>query len=51
MGPGAMLINHLYCARKLADMAAGLGFVSPSMLGIAARIEDVGFQRQADCRL
>jgi hypothetical protein len=50
MGPGAVQIDHLYRAGKLADMAASLGFVSPSMLGIAARIEDAGFRRQADCR-
>jgi hypothetical protein len=50
MDHNALQIDHLYRAGKLADMAAALGFVSPNILGIAGRIEEVGLRRQADCR-
>jgi hypothetical protein len=50
MGRDALQIDHLYRAGKLADMAGALGFMSPNMLGIAGRIEEVGLRRQADCR-
>jgi hypothetical protein len=46
----ALQLDDIYRAGKLADTAAGLGFVSPSMLGVAARIEQVGLRRQADCK-
>jgi hypothetical protein len=51
VGQDGIQIDHLYRAGKLADMAASLGFVSPSMLGVAQRIEQTGFRRQADCRI
>jgi hypothetical protein len=43
-GGVALQIDDVYRAGKLADMAAELSFVSPSMLGIAARIEQVGLR-------
>ena len=50
MDHNAVQIDHLYRAGKFADMAATLGFVSPTMLGIAGRIEEVGLRKQADCK-
>ena len=50
MGPNAVQIDHLYRAGKLADMAASLGYVSPNILGVAGRIEELGCRNQADCK-
>jgi hypothetical protein len=42
-------IDELHRAALLADGSASLGFVSPVVLAIGARIEKIGLRQQATC--
>jgi hypothetical protein len=46
---GTLQVDDLYRSAQLANAAASWGLVSPAVLAVGARVEQIGLRRQEDC--